>query len=229
MRFFIAFTVTLASFSLFSHAFAPQCRLATPRRANQIPRNVVPPIAVDSALLADGAVAVASFAAGILSQVPRLQQLEQNVTETQAAAQAQITALEERLYALDQEYEQGTAALRQQFDELRVDQLQRQKRQQAQEFQYKLQAEIQKLTDSYERQLQEQKSALLSQQLDEWNARPDRQAELLQLRVQQKQWEERNVKLTALLADAEAQVQELQCRDKNAFWNVFGLGGGNPN
>ena len=181
---------------------------------------------MDGTLLADGAVAVASFAAGVLTTVPRMQALEQNITATRAEAAAQIEALEARLYALDEEYEQGTADLQRQFEALRVDQLRKQKRRQAEEYQYKLQAQIQTLQDDYERQLQQQKSMLLSQQLQDLNdvtGGVDQRAELLQLRLQQTQLQERNEKLAALLAEAQTQIEDFQRKEKNKFLSFFGM------
>ena len=216
----------MANVSAFAPMSTTTTTTTTPRRRPTTPCSMV---VVDGTLLADGAVAVASFCAGILTQVPRVQALEQNVTETQAAAAAEIAALQERLYALDLEYEQGTQALKESFDTLRVDQLKRQKRKQAAEFQYKLQATVDQMKDDMERKLKEQKADLLAQQLATASANgTDRQAEIMQLRLEQTQLQTRNQKLQSLLQQAQEEIAELQRKEKNPFFAFFGMGQEEP-
>ena len=136
---------------------------------------------------------------------------------TAAANAAEIAALQERLYALDAEYEQGTAVLRQSFDDLRETALRKQKRQQAADFEYKLQATVKQLQDDAARALQEQKADLLATQLGDQNT-VDKQGEIMQLKLHTTALEQRNDKLQTLLQEAQEEIEELQKR-KKGFWN----------
>jgi len=219
----IVFASFLMSFIISTTAFTP-IHPSYHRRCDLIRRQPMMMV-VDPTLLADGAVAVASFAAGILTQVPRIQAMEQNVTATTMAAAEQIQEYQDRLYALDQEYEQGTQALKEQFEELRETQLRKQKRQLVEDFEYKLKAQIASLKDTYERQLKEKRSEWLAQQLDQIGdlTGAEKQAELMNLRIQQQQLQERNQKLAQLLEESKEQVSELkkQQQQGNGGWMSF--------
>lgn len=181
----------------------------------------------------DGAVMVAvavtsSFAAGALTQVPRVRALERNVTDTVTATAVRVADLEARLHALDAEYEQGTQALRERFEEMRGAQLKKQARRLAEEYQYKMRAQMNELTESHERRLQEQRSELLTQQLERMNdVTGDRQTELMTLRMRQSQLQERNEKLATLLAESEEKLTELQQQQRRGTgWIASWFGGG---
>lgn len=187
----------------------------------------------DPNLLADGAVAMVSLAAGAWSQQPRLQALREELNATQLAAATEIAALQERLYALDEEYEQGTAALKAEFDALRISEVQRAKRKQAQEFQYTLQARLQALQDEYEAALDRQRATLKTQQYQQLQNMTadatDQRSELLQLRIQSQQWNERNQKLQQLYQQAQEEIIYLKQRDKNRWTKFFESVIGNNN
>eukprot|EP00977_Amphora_coffeiformis_P005356 scaffold1143_cov177-Amphora_coffeaeformis.AAC.12 len=230
LSFFLSFPIVTTSFltpyTTTSHRVRhARCDASSSSSSSSSLSMVVVPV-VDPSLWADGTVAmVASFAAGVLTQVPRVQALERNVTATTAAAAAQMQEYQDKLYALDQEYEQGTQALKEQFEALRETQLRRQKRQLAQDFEYKLQAQVTTLKETYERQLKEQRSEWLAQQLEQLGdmTGADRQAELMTLRIQQEQWQERNQKLAVLLEESKQQIDELKKnqRGNGAGWMSF--------
>ena len=175
--------------------------------------------ALDTALLTDGAVAVAGLAAGVLSQVPQMRALEAQAAAAEADRDAQVKVLKDQLFALDREYEEGTADLKTQFDDLREVELSRQQKRQAEEFQFRWQAQLDEVRQEYDVQLARQKADLLSRQLEDVGTMTgDRQAELVTLRLEQTQLTERNNKLKALLDEARGQIEELQSKNGSSFF-----------
>jgi hypothetical protein len=178
--------------------------------------------ALDTALLTDGAVAVAGLAAGVLSQVPQMRALEAQAAAAEADRDAQVKVLKDQLFALDREYEEGTADLKTQFDDLREVELSRQQKRQAEEFQFRWQAQLDEVRQEYDVQLARQKADLLSRQLEDVGTMTgDRQAELVTLRLEQTQLTERNNKLQALLDEAKGQIEELQSKNGSSFFDFL--------
>jgi chromosome segregation ATPase len=177
---------------------------------------------LDTALLTDGAVAVAGLAAGVLSQVPQMRALEAQAAAAEADRDAQVKVLKDQLFALDREYEEGTADLKTQFDDLREVELSRQQKRQAEEFQFRWQAQLDEVRQEYDVQLARQKADLLSRQLEDVGTMTgDRQAELVTLRLEQTQLTERNNKLKALLDEARGQIEELQSKNGSSFFDFL--------
>ena len=127
-----------------------------------------------------GIVAAVSAAAGIVTQQPRIQQLEleliqsrQALNETKIDTHNKIEALEDKLFALDQEFEGQTARFKRQYDLQMKNELERMTAKIKTDYKYKMEIELER-----------EKSKKLEQTLEQVNGMTDREAQLSQMRIE---------------------------------------------
>lgn len=164
-------------------------------------------------------IAVASAAAGAAAQMPRIQALERELESTKAALDlseqemvSKIAELEDKLFNMDDEFEQQTAKFQKQYD---------------QQKKKELEGTIAKLkTDmkySMEIKLEEEKSKLLLDQVKSLSQQGDKQTELTQLKLKQSQVQETNLKLEKALVEAQDEVERMQgaAAQRAKFLGIF--------
>lgn len=164
-------------------------------------------------------IAVASAAAGAAAQMPRIQALERELESTKAALDlseqemvSKIAELEDKLFNMDDEFEQQTAKFQKQYDQKKKKELE---------------GTIAKLkTDmkySMEIKLEEEKSKLLLDQVKSLSQQGDKQTELTQLKLKQSQVQETNLKLEKALVEAQDEVERMQgaAAQRAKFLGIF--------
>lgn len=163
-----------------------------------------------------GIIAVASAAAGALSQLPRIQELEAQLVQVQStlnATQTEMTTkvalLEDKLYTLDTEYEAQTTRFKKQYELKLRDDLARMTEKIKTDYEFKLAIKV-----------EEQKGKLLDNQLDlVGGITGKRQAEMVELRLKQSRMEETNQQLEKALREADAELEALrEAAAKKPWW-----------
>jgi hypothetical protein len=234
---FIAWTFTLAlgwiTTTHHAHAFTttlPPSRLSVASAARETTPVVssttlfLDPISAGAgALIMDDALwnvglAAVSAAAGVLSQLPHQRALEQALQEAEVALQAarnetdiKVSLLEDKLFALDQEFEAQTARFQRKYDQ--------QRKQELEKFTNQLKADYALKLDV---RLQQEKSKMLSSQLDNINGMTGKkQAELVQLKLQQSQMERVQAQLEEALKAAEEEMERMREAGRKRKWWAF--------
>jgi hypothetical protein len=200
-------------------------RISPPRRMIGLPVSmVVDPVmfgfntATDLNLAMEVGVAVASAAAGVMSQMPRIQQLEQelasmkaNLSASEADLVEKIRVLEDKLFIMDQEFEEQTVRFQRQYDRTQKDQMD--------VFKEKLKSEM---AFKLEIQLAQDRSAKLMQKGENENGRTSRQEELSQLKLKQIRLSDLNLKLEQALKETDDELARLRLEASNKktflFW-----------
>jgi hypothetical protein len=167
--------------------------------------------AVGGADLTVAMVAAASAAAGALSQLPRIRQLEAELEAArdelrgvQAEMEAKMAELEERLFRMDQEYEEQTARFKRQYDRSQVERVERLRDRMQREYRQKLDIKLE----------EQRSSRLLSEGLKAVADQTERQAELSQLRLQQQRIRDANAKLEQALLESDRELERLRVEAK---------------
>lgn len=165
----------------------------------------------------DVGIAVVSAAAGAVSQLPRIQQLERELKTVRAALTdsenemvAKIKELEDKLFLMDKEFEGQTEKFRKQYDFKMRDELERITAKMKTDFQYKL-----------EIKMDEERSKLLSEKLDLVKGLTGgKQEELMSLRVQRDRVSKANLDLEKALSNAKNELDRLQqaASQKKGWW-----------
>lgn len=153
-----------------------------------------------------GVVAVISAAVGVMSQVPRIHALEQELSvakralaASQVDTQDKLNVLEEKLFVMDQEFEEQTVRFQRQYD--------RTQREQMEAFKDKLRRDT---AFQVEIQMAQSKSAQLMSQASEENSRTFKQEELSQLKLKQQQLNDANAQLEQALQTADQELDALR-------------------
>jgi alanyl-tRNA synthetase len=166
----------------------------------------------------DAGIAVVSAAAGAASQFPRIQQLERelksakdSLTKSEEELVSKITELEDKLFHMDQEYEQATTRFKKQYDTKMKEDLERVADKMKVDFQYKL-----------EIRLEEQKSKLLQDQLGLVNGLTGgRQEELVNLRLRNSRVQKANQELEQALEMSKLELERIQAGAQKKGWWPF--------
>jgi chromosome segregation ATPase len=166
----------------------------------------------------DAGIAVVSAAAGAASQLPRIQQLERDLrtakdslTKSEQELVSKITELEDKLFHMDQEYEQATARFKKQYDARMKEDLERVADKMKVDFRYKL-----------EIRLEEQKSKLLQDQLGLVNGLTGgRQEELVDLRLRNSRVQKANQELEEALEMSKTELERIQAGAQKKGWWPF--------
>lgn len=174
--------------------------------------HIIDPFAVDFGI------AVVSAAAGAASQIPRIQSLERELEITRAALTeseqelvSKITELEEKMFVMDQEFEQQTARFKKQYDQKMKEDLRQVTEKMKTDFKYKLEIKV-----------EEAKAKMLSDKLDIVNnLTGDRQAELMQLRVQRDQIDRANAELEKALEETANELERIRAASEKKGWWPF--------
>jgi hypothetical protein len=121
-------------------------------------------------------VAVVSAAAGALSQVPRIQQLERELTSVKKSLTSseselveKVRVLEDKLFVMDQEFEEQTVRFQRQYDQTQKEKMETMKEKLKSEMAFKL-----------EIQLAQERSSKLMEKAEKESGRTARQEELSQ-------------------------------------------------
>ena len=173
---------------------------------------VVDPIMLGAGLNLDVAVevgiALASAAAGAMTQIPRVQQLERELEAAKFALTAseldlveKIRVLEDKLFVMDQEFEEQTVKFQRQYDKKQKDQIEAFKEKIKTDMAFKLDIQI-----------EQDRSAKLLKQADNENGRTLRQGELSQLKLQQMQLNDMNAKLEEAIAHSDEEIERLRAQ-----------------
>jgi hypothetical protein len=163
-------------------------------------------------------VAVVSAAAGAMSQLPRIQSLERELQATKSAltlSEAElvekIKVLEDKLFLMDQEFEEQTARFKRQYDATLREQMEVTKEKLKREMQFKVEIELAK----------ERSKKLMNQAVVE-NSRTSKQEELSQMKLKQLHVQELNQKLEEALQTAEIELDNMRqakaSQKKFLFW-----------
>lgn len=194
-------------------AFLPSQILSTksPSHAARV-EMVVDPIMFGAGLNFDVAVevgiAVASAAAGAMTQIPRVQQLERELETAKSALTTselelveKIRVLEDKLFVMDQEFEEQTVKFQRQYDKTQKEQMEAFKEKVKSDMAFKL-----------EIQIAQDRSAKLLNQADTENSRTLRQEELSQLKLQQIRLNDLNSKLEEAIRDSDEEITRLRAQ-----------------
>jgi hypothetical protein len=174
-------------------------------------------IALDPSIV-DAGIAVVSAAAGAATQLPRIHQLEREVkaakdslVQSEQELVSKIASLEDKLFHMDQEYEQATARFKKQYDTSMKEELERIAEKMKVDFQYKL-----------EIRLEEQKSKLLGEQLSLVNGLTGgRQEELVDLRLRNSRVQKANEALEKALVASKLELERMQVGAQKKVWWPF--------
>jgi hypothetical protein len=149
--------------------------------------------------------AVVGAAAGALSQMPKIQQLNEQVIAlqleldiSQTNLTAKIQLLEDKLFEMDREFEDQSARFKRQYDLTQRDKLHQMQEKLQMEYKFKL--DIQR---------EELKSQELMKQVDKEHNRTAQQQELSILTLQKQKLEEANVKLEQALQQSDAELKHM--------------------
>lgn len=169
-------------------------------------------------MMVDAGIAVVSAAAGAATQLPRIQQLErelksakESLTQSEQELVSKIAQLEDKLFQMDQEYEQATTRFKKQYDTRMKEDLEKVADKMKVDFQYKL-----------EIRLEEQKSKMLEEQLDLVNGLTGgRQEELVDLRLRNSRVQQANQELEKALEASKRELERIQAgvQQKKAWWS----------
>jgi hypothetical protein len=186
------------------------------------PSNMIDPLSLaailDIDLSLELGVAVVSAAAGAMSQLPRIQSLERELQATKSAltlSEAElvekIKVLEDKLFLMDQEFEEQTARFKRQYDATLREQMEVTKEKLKREMQFKVEIELAK----------ERSKKLMNQAVVE-NSRTSKQEELSQMKLKQLHVQELNQKLEEALQTAEIELDNMRqakaSQKKFLFW-----------
>lgn len=174
--------------------------------------------ALDMDITMEVGVALVGAAAGAMSQVPRMQALERELQTTKDALTlseadlvAKIELLEEKLFAMDQEFEEQTARFQREYH--------RKQQQKAQALEAKLRSEMQFKLEIL--RANEKSANLMSQAVTE-HGRIAKQEELSQLKLRQSQLSELNKELEQTLRSMEEELNRIRAeastKNKFFFW-----------
>jgi hypothetical protein len=216
-------TATVAALTSRVTPFSPPVSVRSPI-SRCSPANMVDPLSIaanaimDIDLSLELGVAVVSAAAGAISQLPRIQSLERELQATKSAltlSEAElvekITVLEDKLFAMDQEFEEQTARFKRQYDATLREQMEVTKEKLKREMQFKVEIELAK----------ERSKKLMNQAVVE-NSRTSKQEELSQLKLKQLHVQELNQKLEEALQSAEMELDNVRqakaSQKKFLFW-----------
>jgi hypothetical protein len=210
----------------FGNAFSPG--ILRSHRSTENARNTASSVhqflVVDPSMLPldvafDAGIAALSAAAGALSQAPKIQQLERelattraSLTESEQQLVAQIHELEEKLFVMDREFEGQTDKFKKQYDTKMREELERVTEKMKINFRYKLDIRV-----------EEQKSKMLQDKLlDISGFTGDRQAELVDLRLQRSRIEIANETLEKALEASSVELKRLtDASSKKTGWWPF--------
>jgi hypothetical protein len=204
------------------HAFSPS--ILRNNRSAENARNTASCVrqflVIDPAIFPlDAGIAALSAAAGALSQVPKIQQLERELETTRSALTdseqqlvSQIHELEEKLFTMDREFEGQTERFKRQYDLKMRDDLEMVTEKMKIDFSYKLEIRV-----------EEQKSKMLQEKLlDVNNLTGNRQAELVALRLQRSRVESANENMEKALKRSSAELDKLrEAASKKTGWWKF--------
>jgi hypothetical protein len=204
------------------YAFSP-CILRNNRVTENARNSVRQFLVIDPLMLSldalpfDAGIAALSAAAGALSQMPKIQQLERELDITRAALTDseqqlvdQIHELEEKLFTMDKEFEGQTEKFKKQYDLKMREDLERITEKMKVDFRYKLDIRV-----------EEQKSKMLQEKLaDSSSFTGNRQAELVDLRLQQGRIKIANEKMEKALETSTAELKRLReaASEKTGWW-----------
>jgi hypothetical protein len=168
--------------------------------------------------IVDAGIAVVSAAAGAATQLPRIRQLESDLRaakdsliQSEQELVGKIASLDDKLFHMDQEYEQATAKFKKQYDASMKEDLERIVAKMKVDFQYKL-----------EIRLEEQKSKLLGEQLNLVNGLTGgRQEELVDLRLRNSRVQKANEELEKALVASELELERMQAGAQKKGWWPF--------
>lgn len=161
--------------------------------------------------------ALVGAAAGAMSQLPRIQHLQGDLqaahdmlNATETALSAKIVVLEDKLFAMDQEYEEQTARFKRQYDATQREEIEQLKDKLKTEMQYKL-----------EIKLAEQQSQRLGEKVVEEHSRTGRQGELSNLRLKQERLATMNAELEDALQKSDTELQKIRGAVKRKRFLIF--------
>jgi hypothetical protein len=204
-------TVCLPAFSSSFHSSNGQtCRMTCATRRHLLP-------IIDPTMAMDMGIAVASAAAGAVSQFPRIQQLERELTvakdaltDSEQQLVQKITELEERLFQMDQEFEEQTDRFKKKYDTRMRGELEKVKDKIITDYKYKL-----------EIKLEEQKANMLGEKLEFVNTLTSGKTEqLVNLRIEKENINRANEKLEEALALSQSELDRMRSEAslKKGWW-----------
>jgi hypothetical protein len=169
------------------------------------------------AVLETAGLMAASGALGVLTQLPRIQELERELRDTRQSldmaelkVKNQLEELEEKLFVMDKEFESQTAKFKKQYDIKMKEQLEQMTQKIKEDFQFKLSIQV-----------EEEKSKLLTNTLGAVNSLTGKkEQELLDLRTKQMTFSTINKKLEDALNRSEEELERI--RKESSKKKLFG-------
>lgn len=161
-------------------------------------------------------IAVVSAAAGAATQLPRIQELEGELVKARAALEtskgemvAKINELEDKLFQMDQAYEEQSAKFMKEYEQRKNSEVQKITEKIKTDFAYKLEIEVEK-----------EKSRLLSQKLTDVKVSGDQTTKLAEMRIKMDMLESAKEKLEIALNKSETELKRLDKagKAKSGFW-----------
>jgi len=161
-------------------------------------------------------IAVVSAAAGAAAQIPRIQELEGELVKARAALEkskgemvTKITELEDKLFQMDQAYEEQSAKFMKAYEQRKNEEVQKITEKIKTDFAYKLEIEVEK-----------EKSRLLSQKLTDVKVSGDQTTKLAEMRIKMDMLESAKEKLEVALKKSETELKRLDKagKAKGGFW-----------
>lgn len=161
-------------------------------------------------------IAIVSAAAGAAAQVPRIQELESDLVEARSSLEqskqqmvAKITELEEKLFQMDNAYEEQSAKFMKEYEERKNEEVAKMADKIRTDFQYKLEIEVEK-----------EKSKLLSDRLAEVKLGGEQSAKLSEMKLKTEQLRSAKEKLEKALAKSESELNRIgeTGKKKGGFW-----------
>ena len=175
-------------------------------------------ITVGMPVLQMGVVAAASAVAGVFSQQPRIQELENALLESQMAlnetrreTEQKMAQLEDKLFEMDKEYEAQTTRFKKRYDNQMREELEKARDKIRTDYNFRLAIQTDKL-----------KSETLMDGLGIVAKSTDKEAQLSQVRIEKVQLAELNKKLEEALEQSAQELENMKAEaSKKSFFGLF--------
>jgi hypothetical protein len=161
-------------------------------------------------------IAIISAAAGAAAQVPRIQSLEGELVEARGTLEesktqmvSKINELEEKLFQMDNAYEEQSAKFMAEYEERKNEEVEKITDKIKTDFQYKLEIEVEK-----------EKSKLLTQKLTEVTLGSDQSTKLSEMKLKMDQLRNAKSKLEIALEKSDTELNRIgeAGKKKGGFW-----------
>lgn len=162
-------------------------------------------------------IAVASAAVGAAARQPEIDLLQAELTKAQSSLEEskaellqKIELLEDKLFEMDQAYEAETAKFKDEYENMKQDEIVKLKSKMKEDYKFKLDIELEK-----------EKSRILSENFAEKQSADEQSSKLAQMRLRAKELENAKKTLELAVTKADQELQDLRQSNnakKGGFW-----------